>query len=104
MNDWDDRLRIAGRFDAPLKVGILLISPFALLPYASAVEPLRAANDLTGQTLFDWVHIAPRDNRARASNGLIISTEYTVADSIPLDFLLVCAGTGVERFSDGKTL
>ena len=52
MDDWGDSLRRDGRSDAPLKVGILLIPPFALLPYASAVEPLRAANDLTGETLF----------------------------------------------------
>lgn len=87
----------------PLRVGILLVPPFALLPYASAVEPLRAANDLASKQLFEWVHIAPKDRTARASSGLAIATEYGVEDAVQLDFLLVCAGTGVERFHDRST-
>lgn len=104
MRNWLDDSQAHGRSTRSLRVGILLIPPFALLPYASAVEPMRAANDLTGKKLFDWVHVAPRDNQARASNGVVIPTEHTVADTLALDFLLVCAGTGIERFRDRRTL
>lgn len=104
MQNWLDGIDARYLSASPLRVGFLLIPPFALLPYASAVEPLRAANELVGEQLFDWVHIALRDNQARASNGLTIPTEYTVDDQVPLDFLLVCAGTGVENFRDPKTL
>ncbi len=88
----------------PLRVGFLLVPPFAMLPYASAIEPLRAANELAAKELFHWVHIAPHDHIARASNGVTIATEYSVEDAVSLDFLLVCAGTGVDKFHDRKTL
>ena len=35
----------------PAHIGFLLIPDFALLAYASAVEPLRAANRLSGRDL-----------------------------------------------------
>lgn len=104
MHNWLEGTDTRQSLTRPLKVGFLLVPPFALLPYASAVEPLRAANDLAGERLFEWVHIAPGDNRARASNGIVIPTEHTVDDVIALDFLLVCAGTGVEGFHDRRTL
>jgi transcriptional regulator GlxA family with amidase domain len=36
----------------PLSVGFLLVPGFALMSYAAAVEPLRAANLLSGRTLY----------------------------------------------------
>jgi transcriptional regulator GlxA family with amidase domain len=39
--------------DRPIRsVGFLLIPDFALISYASVVEPLRAANQLAGRTLY----------------------------------------------------
>ena len=40
-------------------MGLLLIPGFALMSYASVVEPLRAANLLAGRELYRWVHITP---------------------------------------------
>ena len=39
----------------PARVGFLLIDDFALMSFASAVEPLRAANSLTGRRLYEWL-------------------------------------------------
>ncbi len=48
----DSDMRLPGSDDsAPAHVGFLLIPDFALLPYASAIEPLRAANRLSGRPL-----------------------------------------------------
>ena len=48
----------AGRFRRRADVGILLVPGFALLPYASAVEPLRAANRLADRQLYGWRHVS----------------------------------------------
>src|SRR5262245_36144891 len=58
-------------------VGFLLVPGFALMSYASAVEPLRAANQLAGRTLYRWWHAAPGDAPAIASNGAAVLPDFT---------------------------
>jgi transcriptional regulator GlxA family with amidase domain len=87
----------------PLTIGFLLVPSFALLPYASAIEPVRAANVLAGRDLFRWVHIAPQGHVAFASNGVPITTQYNVDEGAPVDVVLVCAGSGVEQFDHLRT-
>nr|WP_236960662.1 hypothetical protein [Methylobacterium durans] len=43
---------------APLKVGFILVPDFPLMAYSAAVEPLRAANTLSGCPLYQWWHAA----------------------------------------------
>ena len=43
----------------PSTVGFLLVPGFALMSYAAAMEPLRAANLLSGKELYRWWHAAP---------------------------------------------
>ena len=38
----------------PQTIGFLLLEQFTLISLASAVEPLRMANQLTGQELYRW--------------------------------------------------
>jgi transcriptional regulator GlxA family with amidase domain len=85
-------------------VGFVLIPGFALMSYAAAIEPLRAANQLSGQTLYRWWHAAPGDKPAVASNGAAVIPDYKFgSDAQPLDLLLVCAGGNPTRFNDKRT-
>jgi transcriptional regulator GlxA family with amidase domain len=43
----------------PIRVGVLLISGFAMIAYASAIDALRAANQVAGRTLYNWYNISP---------------------------------------------
>jgi transcriptional regulator GlxA family with amidase domain len=96
--------------DAPPKpprsqtVGFLLIPGFALMSYSSAMEPLRAANHLSGRTLYTWKHVSPDGNPVPASNGVQIIPDHAVGDRIALDMLFVCAGGNPAAFKDQKTL
>jgi AraC family carnitine catabolism transcriptional activator len=85
-------------------VGFLLVPGFALMTYASAVEPLRAANQLTGKTLYRWWHAAPGDKPAIASNGAAVLPDYKFgADPGGLDLMIVCAGGNPASFNDKRT-
>ncbi len=53
-------------------VGFLLLPDYALMSYATAVEPLRAANRLAGRELYRWYNAAPRDKPAIASSGAAV--------------------------------
>jgi transcriptional regulator GlxA family with amidase domain len=85
-------------------VGFLLIPGFALMSYASAVEPLRAANQLAGRELYRWWHAAPGDAPAIASNGAAVLPDFPFgAEAEDLDLLLVCAGGNPATFNDPAT-
>ncbi len=89
---------------APETVGFLLIPGFALLSYASAVEPLRAANILSGRVLYRWRHLSPDGRPVSASSGLTITPDLTLPDAGGLDTLLICAGGNPASFRDRATL
>jgi transcriptional regulator GlxA family with amidase domain len=85
-------------------VGFLLLPGFALMSYASAVEPLRAANQISGRPLYRWRHAAPGDAPAIASNGAAVLPDFAFgADGGDLDLMLVCAGGNPAAFADRST-
>ncbi len=85
-------------------VGFLLVPGFALMSYAPTVETLRAANWLTGKSLYRWWHAAPGDQPAIASSGAAVLPDFALgADVGQLDLLLVCAGGNPAEFNDKRT-
>lgn len=85
------------------KVGILLVPGYALMSYACAMEPLRAANLISGQRLYQWQHFSPDGAPSSASNGVQIVADDGLAKSPDLDLLLVCAGGNPSVFNDSRT-
>lgn len=81
-------------------VGFLLVSGFALMSYAAAVEPLRAANLISGKPLYRWWHAAPDGKPVMASNGLAIIPDIGVGTDRDVDMLFVCAGGNPATFND----
>jgi transcriptional regulator GlxA family with amidase domain len=90
---------------APIRsVAFLLIPGFALMSYASAVEPLRAANQLAGSSLYRWSHLSPGGSPAVASNGAAVLPDLTFdSDVTDFDLVLVCAGGNPATFRDRAT-
>ena len=89
--------------DRPQTIGFLLIPGFALMSYASAVEPLRAANLFAGRTLYRWVHIAQKDQAVPSSSGATVPIDARIGDDLDLDLLLVCAGGNPAQFAHRPT-
>src|SRR5690348_3826264 len=85
-------------------IGFLLIPGFALMSYASAIEPLRAANLFAGKTLYRWVHISHKGDAVSSSSGAAVSCAARIGDDLDLDLLLVCAGGNPAQFSHRQTL
>lgn len=63
-----------------------------MMAFASAIEPLRAANRLLGDRRFEWKLFSRDGKPVRASNGIDIAVQGALPDEIALDLLLVCAG------------
>jgi transcriptional regulator GlxA family with amidase domain len=78
---------------APFIVGFYLVPQFPMMAFAAAIEPLRSANRLRGETLFEW-RLHSRDGRpVPASNGVAIAVHDGIEGNVALDLLVVCAGT-----------
>src|SRR5215470_11177842 len=81
-------------------VGFLLVPGFALMSYAAAIEPLRAANLLSGNELYRWWHAAPGGKPVMASNGVAIIPDYGARADRDADMVFVCAGGNPALFDD----
>jgi transcriptional regulator, AraC family with amidase-like domain len=60
---------------APQSIGFLLLDNFTLISLASAVEPLRMANQLSGRELYRWHTLTVDGGQVWASDGLQITPE-----------------------------
>ena len=89
--------------EQPRRIGFLLLPDFPLMSYASAVEPLRAANILSGKALYRWSHLSVDGAPARASVGLEIIPDLTLDEAQALDGLFVCAGGNPAGFEHKPT-
>ncbi|MER9300241.1 GlxA family transcriptional regulator [Mesorhizobium sp. M0621] len=71
-------------------IGFLLLPGFSLMSYASATEPLRAANLLAGQSLYDVRALSMDGKPVASSSGATVPCKRL--DHSPLNTIFVCAG------------
>lgn len=92
----------SGTVNTPQKIAFLLLPDFSMMAFTSSVEPLRAANRLSGRKLYTW-HVMTHDGQpTRASNGIAMVPDGSLFEDFTADTLFVCAGVRAERFSDRK--
>lgn len=65
---------------------------FPMNAFVLATEALRIANQNSGQMLFEWKIVSENGEPVRASNGLWISPDQSLADMQRTDFLVVLEG------------
>lgn len=79
-------------------IGILLFPAFSNLGLANAVEPLRAANDLSGLRLYNWQYLGLATDPIRSSSGLPVTPEARLSDRAG-DLLIACPSYGYEALA-----
>lgn len=82
------------------RVGFLLIDGFALLSYAAASEPLRAANLLAPRRLYEVRHLAAAGGAATSSSGASVAASAEIGRDHDFDLVLVVAGGDPAGFAD----
>lgn len=88
----------------PQTLAVLLVEGFALMSYASIIEPYRAANALAQRPLYRWLHVSIDGRPVRASNGTVITPDHGLKDRLACDTLFVIAGGNPAGFADARTL
>ena len=85
-------------------IGFILVDGFSLMSLSSAVEPLRAANQLSGEELFKVTFIPAEGTRAVSSAGLI-SEGNSISDSgFDFDLVLVAAAGNPASYDNPELL
>ncbi|MFK7994485.1 MAG: GlxA family transcriptional regulator [Granulosicoccus sp.] len=84
---------IAEKYFPTFRVGFVLVDGFALMSYASAMEPLRAANLIAGRPLYDIRHMPALGARSTSSSGAIVGANTYLGEKIDFDLVLVVAGS-----------
>jgi transcriptional regulator GlxA family with amidase domain len=72
--------------------GFILLPGFALLSYAAAVEPLRAANIVAGREVYRWTSFSPSGADAMSSSGAYVPSAPLPGPHASLHTLFVIAG------------
>ncbi|NNF79997.1 MAG: GlxA family transcriptional regulator [Rhizobiales bacterium] len=78
--------------DQVRRFGFLIVPQFPLLAFSSALEPLRAANRLRGEQLYEWLILTPDNQPVRASNDIEVVPDVNIGEEPHLDVVFVCSG------------
>ena len=81
----------------PVRIGFLLLDSFTMIALASAVEPLRMANQLSGRELYSWLLLTADGEPVRASDGIRVTPDASITDGIQFDTVLVAGGVNITR-------
>lgn len=82
------------------RVTLLLVPGFALMSYAAALEPLRAANTLAKRDLYRWRHVSIDGQPVAASNGLEFAVDGGLDPREDAGMVLVCAGGNPAAYEE----
>ncbi|QEM84115.1 GlxA family transcriptional regulator [Halomonas binhaiensis] len=95
-------MRLQPHVPAPESIGFLLLPRFAMVAFFSAIEPLRIANRISGQTLFQWEVISKDGAPVTASNDMTLAATWSLHDAPMTPSLAVCASFSPENAIDAE--
>src|SRR5277367_3921066 len=79
------------------RYAFLTLPNYSLIAVANALEPLRMANRLVGNEVYEWSVISMDGRAADASSGLSLSPTGALDKLGPVDILFVCGGINVRE-------
>ncbi|CZF81293.1 HTH-type transcriptional regulator CdhR [Grimontia celer] len=88
----------------PVNIGFYLCDRFTMLAMASAIEVLRMANQLSGETLYQWHTLSEDGQAVSASDSLQIGVDGGIPSQQPLDIVIVCGGLDIEKSANPRLL
>jgi transcriptional regulator GlxA family with amidase domain len=78
------------------RIGFLLIPNFSMIGFASAVEPLRIANRVNGESIYSGYTYSVDGEPVTASNGIPVVVDTPLAEADRLHAMFVCSGVQVK--------
>lgn len=100
----NEKLTIFRTERTPLKVTMLVFSGASIMCVASAIDPLRAANRIAGETLFDFRLVSVTGEPAITTCGLPVAVSGAFDPDEASDVIVVIAGFGTQGYATSKLL
>lgn len=85
------------------RIQVVLFEHFSNYCLANAIEPLRAANTLSGRALYTWEFCTIDGGPVQSSSGLPVLPKQALAASSKCDYLFVMPSYGVRDHSNATT-
>ncbi len=86
---------------AAFHLAIVLAPGFALMSFASVVEPARGANRVSGRKFYDWALFSTRGGEVESNSGITVRTRpLAELEADDIDFVVICAATNAEQIAD----
>ncbi|MGE7990502.1 GlxA family transcriptional regulator [Pseudomonas sp. NPDC089554] len=92
-----------GESMAVMRIGLLILPQFSMMALAGASEPLRAANRLSGKTLYEWSLLSENGGMVSSSSGFEIQT-LPIDQAPDIDRVFVLASLDIEHQKPPKML
>ncbi len=80
----------------------LTLENYSMIAFSNAIEVLRMANYISGQTLYRWSVVSLDGLPACASNGLPVTPTLTLEQAGRPDALFVCGGVNIGAVADAR--
>ncbi|ESR23459.1 GlxA family transcriptional regulator [Lutibaculum baratangense] len=87
-----------------LRLDLLVLPDVSLLSFASTLEPLRAANRVSGRKLYDWRLLGAVGTEVVTSSGIRLPMDGVFDPEATRDALVVVASFNVERHASPRLL
>jgi transcriptional regulator GlxA family with amidase domain len=83
---------------APFRVAVILVPGFALMSFASVIEPVRGANRLSGEKYYEWELFAPEGGMVESNSGITVAAATVQSlEQSSFDLVVVCAASHAEQ-------
>ena len=89
-----------GSREATTRIGFYLVPQFTLLAFSSAIDVLRMANQLSGQTLYRWTLSSSDGQPVTSSTGIDMAVDHGAQTRERYDAVFVCGGLNVHLLQD----
>lgn len=99
-----DSTAFAATFAVPTVVSVVAFPSFSMMSLASTTEPLRAANLLSGRTLYTWPVVSLDSHDLVSSSGFRLSADHHDLAVPPSDLTLVIASLDFDRLLQPRLL
>lgn len=83
---------------AVTSIAFVLIPRFNMMTLTTTIEPLRIANYITPEKLYDWCYLSADGGEVVASNGMTVATTAVADAQQPMDVIFVCGSWGCEHY------
>ncbi|MGO1118800.1 GlxA family transcriptional regulator [Rhodovibrionaceae bacterium A322] len=86
------------------RYGLLLIEGFDLESFATCVDALKAANDLAGETLYDWKVVGEYAAPVTSHSGISLPVQVVAGEGLPFDCIVIFAAEEALTYDSREVL